>query len=106
MGRQAPLLRVKGEKSRDVLRLEANKTGKRADFVVLAQDPPAPAAKIDFEKLAKQFETSRKRTEAEKLQALIAKKLGDLLRANRSRVKSHAGAPLALFPTRMLVRQH
>ena len=58
-------------------------------YHIEAQEKPAPLVdltKIDFEKLAKEFETSRKRTEAEKLQALISKKLGDMLRANKSRV--------------------
>jgi type I restriction enzyme R subunit len=58
-------------------------------YRIEAQEKPAPLvdlSKIDFEKLPKQFETSRKRTEAEKLQTLISKKLGDMLRANKSRL--------------------
>jgi type I restriction enzyme, R subunit len=58
-------------------------------YRIEAQEKPAPLvdlSKIDFEKLAKQFETSRKRTEAEKLQTLISKMLGDMLRANKSRL--------------------
>jgi type I restriction enzyme R subunit len=43
-------------------------------------------SKIDFDKLAKRFERSRKRTEAERLQALITMKLSELIRRNRSRV--------------------
>lgn len=58
-------------------------------YRIEAQEKPTPLvdlSKIDFEQMAKQFETGRKRTEAEKLQALISKKLGDMLRANKSRV--------------------
>lgn len=58
-------------------------------YRIQAQEKPAPLvdlSKIDFEKLAKEFERRRKRTEAEKLQAILAKKLSQMLRANRSRV--------------------
>jgi type I restriction enzyme R subunit len=58
-------------------------------YRIEAQEKPAALidlSKIDFEKLAKEFETSRKRTEAERLQAVIGKKLGDMLRLNRARV--------------------
>lgn len=51
-------------------------------YRIEAQEKPAPLvdlSKIDFEKLAKQFETGRKRTEAEKLQALLSKKLNQML---------------------------
>jgi type I restriction enzyme R subunit len=58
-------------------------------YRIEAQETPAPLvdlSKIDFEKLAQEFATSRKRTEAEKLQAILSKKLNQMLRANRSRV--------------------
>jgi type I restriction enzyme R subunit len=58
-------------------------------YRIEAQEKPAPLidlSKIDFDKIAKQFETSRKRTEAERLQAVIGKKLGEMLRLNRARV--------------------
>jgi type I restriction enzyme R subunit len=58
-------------------------------YRIEAQETPAPLvdlSKIDFEKLAQEFATSRKRTEAEKLQAILTKKLNQMLRANRSRV--------------------
>ena len=42
-------------------------------------------SRIDFSKLAEKFEKSRKRTEVEKLRALIAAKLERLIRWNRSR---------------------
>jgi len=48
--------------------------------------PLVDLSKIDFEKLAKEFESGRKRTEAEKLQALIGDKLGKMLKANHLRV--------------------
>jgi len=55
--------------------------------------PPASAvaehrvdlSKIDFEALAKQFKEGRKRTEAEKLRAILERKLEDMLRRNRTR---------------------
>jgi type I restriction enzyme R subunit len=58
-------------------------------YRIEAQSQPAPLidlSKIDFDKLAKEFKTQRKRTEAEKLQAQIARKLEELLQENRSRV--------------------
>lgn len=48
--------------------------------------PLVNLSQIDFEKLAKEFETSRKRTEAEKLQSILTKKLNQMFRENRSRV--------------------
>jgi type I restriction enzyme R subunit len=58
-------------------------------YRIEAQEKPAPLidlSKIDFDKLSKEFANSRKRTEAAKLQAIIAKKLVDMIQANKSRV--------------------
>lgn len=58
-------------------------------YRIEAQEMPAPLidlSQINFEKLAKEFETSRKRTEAEKLQAILAQKIDQMLRENRSRL--------------------
>jgi type I restriction enzyme, R subunit len=58
-------------------------------YRIEAQETPAPLidlSQINFEKLAKEFETSRKRTEAEKLQAILAQKIDQMLRENRSRL--------------------
>lgn len=58
-------------------------------YRIEAAEKPAPLvdlSKVDFEKLAKQFEKSRKRTEAEKLKALLSNKLAKMLSENRSRV--------------------
>jgi type I restriction enzyme R subunit len=43
-------------------------------------------SQIDFEALRKQFEKGRKRTEAERLRALVEGKLKDLVRLNRTRM--------------------
>ncbi|WP_405237553.1 type I restriction endonuclease subunit R [Lentisalinibacter orientalis] len=43
-------------------------------------------SQIDFDKLREQFSTSRKRTEAEKLKAMIERTLQDMVVRNRSRV--------------------
>jgi type I restriction enzyme R subunit len=58
-------------------------------YRIEAQEKPQPLidlSKIDFEKLAAEFETSRKRTEAQKLEALVSTKLAAMVRANKSRV--------------------
>lgn len=58
-------------------------------YRIEAQATPAPLidlSQIDFEKLAKEFASQRKRTEAEKLQAILAKKIEQMLRENRSRL--------------------
>ncbi len=47
---------------------------------------PLDLSGIDFEKLAKKFNTSRKRTENEKLKGLIGKKLEVMVRLNRTRM--------------------
>ncbi len=43
-------------------------------------------SKIDFEKLAEQFKTSRKRTENERLKGAVARKLMAMVRLNRTRM--------------------
>jgi type I restriction enzyme R subunit len=65
----------------DSIATEPYKIGAQSEAALLID-----LSKIDFEKLSKEFETSRKRTEAEKLQSEIAKKLSQLLQENRSRV--------------------
>ncbi len=51
-------------------------------------DPPPPIdlSKIDFEKLKKKFTKDKKRTEAERLKALISRKLNEMIQQNRSRM--------------------
>lgn len=43
-------------------------------------------SKIDFEKLAKRFEKSRKRIEAEKLRGMLNQKINQMVRLNKSRM--------------------
>ncbi len=49
-------------------------------------EPPIDLSKIDFEALKKTFKKGRKRTEAEKLMALIKEKLTRMIMQNRSRM--------------------
>ena len=49
-------------------------------------EPLIDLSKIDFEKLKKKFTKGKKRTEAERLKALISRKLNEMLRQNRSRM--------------------
>lgn len=46
-------------------------------------------AQIDFDALRERFSNGRKRTELEKLRAFIARKLGNLVKLNRSRLVFH-----------------
>lgn len=48
--------------------------------------PLIDLSQIDFEKLKEKFPTSKKRTEAERLKALISRKLNEMLQQNRSRM--------------------
>jgi type I restriction enzyme, R subunit len=48
-------------------------------------EPLFDLSQIDFDKLKKKFDTGRKRTEAEKLRALLNQKLGAMVAQNRSR---------------------
>ena len=49
------------------------------------EDVRQDLSKIDFEKLRKRFEKSRKHTEAEKLKAILQAKVGEMVQLNRSR---------------------
>jgi type I restriction enzyme R subunit len=49
------------------------------------EDVRQDLSKIDFEKLRKRFEKSRKHTEAEKLRSILQAKIGKMVQLNRSR---------------------
>lgn len=58
-------------------------------YRIAAQEQPNPLvdlSQIDFEALQQKFEQGRKRTEAEKLQGQIGRKLSQMVKANRTRV--------------------
>jgi type I restriction enzyme R subunit len=48
--------------------------------------PPIDLSKVDFEALRKKFARQHQRTEAERLKALISKKLNEMIQQNRSRM--------------------
>jgi len=58
-------------------------------YRIAAQEQPAPLvdlSQIDFDALQQKFEQGRKRTEAEKLQSQIGRKLSQMVKENRTRV--------------------
>jgi type I restriction enzyme R subunit len=55
-------------------------------YVIPEVEHRVDLSQIDFDALRKQFEKSRKRTEAERLRVLVERKLHDLMRLNRTRM--------------------
>lgn len=58
-------------------------------YRIAAQEQPTPLvdlSQIDFDALQQKFEQGRKRTEAEKLQSQIGRKLNQMVKENRTRV--------------------